>query len=47
LLVMVAFFVSYPSQLGVEKRGEMMELNSDMASDRELVSRPADCALLR
>jgi hypothetical protein len=47
LLVMVAFFVSYPSQLGVEKRGEMMELNSDMASDRELVSRPADCAPLR
>jgi hypothetical protein len=43
-LVMVAFFVFYPSQLGVGKGGQMVELNSDVASDRELVSRPAACS---
>jgi hypothetical protein len=40
LLVMVGFFIFYPSQLRINKSGETVELNSDTTSSRELVSRP-------
>lgn len=41
LLVMMGFFVFYPSQLRTRKSEEIIELNNDVTSDRELISRPA------